>query len=101
MGFNHQLLGYDDPQSMYEAFSGGVRAHADGMFSYFENTAALAAIQRGDYVGFAASYNGSGRAQHQALIRDGARAYERVRGWPSKTPTKSFAARTCDRRSAR
>jgi hypothetical protein len=80
MGFNHQLLGYDSPQTMYEAFNGGVQAQLDGMFSYFENTAALAALKRGDYTGFASSYNGSGQAEHYGeLIRAASQAFSRVR----------------------
>jgi hypothetical protein len=80
MGFNHRTLGYETPQAMYEAFSGGVRAQFDGMFSYFENTSALAALRTGDYTGFARSYNGNGQAEYYGgLIRDAAAAYRRVR----------------------
>lgn len=80
MGFNYELLGYESPQAMYEAFNGGVQAQLNGMFSYFENTAALAALKRGDYTGFAASYNGQGQAEHYGeLIRAASQSYTRVR----------------------
>ena len=79
MGFNHALLGYDTPQAMYEAFNGGVRAQLDGMFSYFENTSALEALRRRDYVGFARAYNGAGQADaYGERIRQAAVAMERI-----------------------
>jgi hypothetical protein len=80
MGFNHGLLGFQNPQEMHEAFVGTMKAQLDGMFSYFENTSALAAPKRGDYVGLAAAYSGGGQADHYSgLIQNASVAYDRVR----------------------
>jgi hypothetical protein len=62
MGFNSALIGYPDVQSMFAAFSKDERSHVLGLFDFIMNDARMpTALRAGDWVGFAAIYNGSGQ----------------------------------------
>ncbi len=80
MGANHEMLGYDSAVAMYDALEAGIKAQLDGMVAFIENrNGAVAALQRGDFVGFASLYNGTGQAAYYGgRIRTAARSYERI-----------------------
>lgn len=81
MGFNHEKVGYGSAQAMFEAFSESVHAQVLGFFDFVNaEPARLEALRGGDFMGFAAGYNGSGQAPlYAALIQDGVKAYQRLR----------------------
>eukprot|EP00823_Brevimastigomonas_motovehiculus_P008193 TRINITY_DN7471_c0_g1_i1.p1 TRINITY_DN7471_c0_g1~~TRINITY_DN7471_c0_g1_i1.p1 ORF type:complete len:350 (+),score=86.96 TRINITY_DN7471_c0_g1_i1:56-1105(+) len=63
MGFNHELVGFDNVQDMFLQFSRSIRSQLDGLFSFIANSpACLSGLQTQDYVKFASCYNGAGQA---------------------------------------
>jgi len=70
MGFNHAACGYASAEDMAQAFALSEAAQLRAMFQYWRASGALRFLQSGDYVGFAAIYNGPGQADYYAnLIR--------------------------------
>jgi hypothetical protein len=68
MGFNHAVVGYATVQEMFDAFRSGVRAHLAGLFQFVRTKGLSEPLRRGDYVSFAAGYNGPGNAANYAAI---------------------------------
>lgn len=66
MGSNHALIGYDSVEDMFAAFSTDERIQLIGLFDFIKgpNTSSdkVTALQRKDFVAFAALYNGKGQA---------------------------------------
>jgi len=66
MGSNHALIGYDSVEEMFAAFSTDERTQLIGLFDFIQGPNNLsdrvAALQRKDFVAFAALYNGKGQA---------------------------------------
>ena len=61
MGFNYKIVGYDNPEDMWNAFSASGRAHVDGFFAFVaHNSKLLKAARVGDFKTFAYYYNGPG-----------------------------------------
>ena len=72
MGFNHQTLGYDSAQEMFDDFTTGIRPQLDGMIAYIENTrACIDGLRAGNYTEFARGYNGAGQAAHYGTLIQG------------------------------
>lgn len=72
MGFNYDAIGYESVEEMFDAFSSDARSHLFGLFDFIQrDPARVRALQRLDYVAFAASYNGTAQAAHYgALLRE-------------------------------
>jgi murein DD-endopeptidase MepM/ murein hydrolase activator NlpD/SH3-like domain-containing protein len=72
MGFNYTRLGYESVQQMYDAFARSVQVQILGMFDFVKGTesssAALIALQKGNYVSFANYYNGADNAETYGTI---------------------------------
>jgi hypothetical protein len=68
MGFNFGRVGYLKVQDMFTAFSTSPRAQLISIFDFVRGGPALTALQTGDFLGFANSYNGAGNAQSYANI---------------------------------
>lgn len=65
MGFNHETLGYDSAEEMFEDFQEGIRPQLEGMVAYIENcSSCMEGLEDGDYTQFAGGYNGSGQAEY-------------------------------------
>jgi hypothetical protein len=95
MGFNHLLLGYATVQEMFDAFAAGEHAQVIGFFDFVNaHPGRLDALRRGDYLAFAASYNGDGQAQlYATLIQDAISVFQRMRATP---PASSEAKAASD-----
>ena len=77
MGFNHLVIDYPSVQAMFAAFQASVRAQFEGLFRFVQGRFLLPAIQRGDFVAFAAAYNGPGNAEaYAAIIRSQLARYQ-------------------------
>jgi hypothetical protein len=63
MGFNHQTIGYDTVEEMFDAFCSDVRSQLTSLFRFMEVNDLVDAVRRGDYLTFAKSYNGIGQAE--------------------------------------
>ncbi|MCS7061536.1 MAG: N-acetylmuramidase family protein [Anaerolineae bacterium] len=69
MGFNHQRIGYDTVEAMFDAFSADERWQVLGMFAFIVSNPALpAALRQGDFVAFARGYNGPAQANFYANL---------------------------------
>lgn len=68
MGFNFGRLGYNSVQDMFTAFNASPRSQLIAIFDFVRGGPAITALQAGDYLQFATSYNGSGNAQTYANI---------------------------------
>jgi hypothetical protein len=90
MGFNHELIGYNTVQGMFDAFSAGAHSQIIGFFDYLNaDPRQLAAIRKQDFRAFAAAYNGVGQADlYGALITEGVQTFNRLRA-PAKLSTPS------------
>lgn len=62
MGFNYQVLGYQNVQSMFDAFEASIEAHITALFD-FMSPAMVRQLQVRDFVGFAGMYNGNGQKE--------------------------------------
>jgi hypothetical protein len=79
MGFNHQMIGYDAVQGMFESFQQSERAQLLGLFRFIQEKALTSAIRQRDFATFAAGYNGPGQAQTYAtIIKQQLALYERL-----------------------
>jgi hypothetical protein len=83
MGFNHQILGYDSVETMFEAFSLSERNQLLGFFDFVCGPLAtrerLTALQDLDFEAFAARYNGLGQAaQYAGLLQAAFEAFQRL-----------------------
>jgi hypothetical protein len=66
MGFNHEACGFDSAVAMVKDFAEGEANQLEGMIRFIKaNPAMFAALQRGDWAGFAYRYNGSGYAANK------------------------------------
>ncbi|HXF64885.1 MAG TPA: N-acetylmuramidase domain-containing protein, partial [Caldilineaceae bacterium] len=81
MGFNHQLIGYETVQEMFSAFTSSAHAQIIAFYDFVgADPSRLEALRRGDYLAFAASYNGDGQAPlYAALIQDALQVFARLR----------------------
>lgn len=72
MGFNYHLIGYSSPEEMFKAFSKSYNAQLLGMFDFIigvePKSKMLDALRIKDFVKFAKSYNGSGKAQEYGSL---------------------------------
>ncbi len=68
MGFNFGRVGYNRVQDMFTAFSTSPRAQLISIFDFVRGGTAVTALQSGDFLSFASSYNGAGNAQTYANI---------------------------------
>ena len=83
MGFNHQIVGYDSVEAMFEAFSLSERAQLLGFFDFVcgprANPRRLLALQEQDFETFAALYNGPGQAaQYGSLLQSALETFKRL-----------------------
>jgi hypothetical protein len=83
MGFNHQVLGYDSVETMFETFSLSERDQLLGFFDFVCGPIAdrrrLFALQEGDFETFAIHYNGAGQAARYAgLLQSALESFERL-----------------------
>ena len=66
MGENFDLIGYQSPIQMFDAFNAGERAQILGMFDFIKGNSStsvsIEALRRRDFQAFAAQYNGAGNA---------------------------------------
>ena len=61
MGFNHEACGYPTAVAMVKDFAKSEANQLEGMIRFIKaNPAMFAALQRGDWAGFASRYNGPG-----------------------------------------
>jgi N-acetylmuramidase len=75
MGSNYATLGYSTPQAMFKDLQSSARAQLDGVVNFMLKNA-RGALQRRDFVAFAAAYNGQANAQvYGALIQGRYNAY--------------------------
>jgi len=66
MGFNHKACGFDSAVAMVKDFAKGEANQLEGMIRFVKaNPAMFAALQRGDWAGFASRYNGPGYAKNK------------------------------------
>lgn len=68
MGFNHRSIGYATVQEMFTAFQQDVDHQIGSLFRFIEVNGLVGAIQQGDFVRFAAAYNGPGQAERFAKL---------------------------------
>ncbi len=70
LGSNHAVIGYESVEQMFDAFAAGERAQFVALFDFVKaSPERVAALQRQDYLTFAALYNGPGQsALYAALI---------------------------------
>jgi predicted flap endonuclease-1-like 5' DNA nuclease len=82
MGFNYAAVGYTTVQQMFDAFTASERHQVVGFFNFVRSRGeeAVQTLQRLDFEGFAAFYNGPGQATaYGNLIRQTYEAYRRLR----------------------
>ena len=91
MGFNYASIGYDSVHAMFDAFSVSEHAQIIGFFDFVQaRPRAVASLQAGDLLGFAAIYNGRTHAEAYAdLIGD---AIAALRAWLSAAAPAGLAA---------
>lgn len=66
MGFNHKACGFDSAVAMVKDFAKGEANQLEGMIRFIKaNPAMFAALQRGDWAGFASRYNGPAYAKNK------------------------------------
>jgi hypothetical protein len=94
MGANFSMMGYASAVEMLEAMTNDPGANLAGVFDFIEATpAAKTAIQKGDFVAFAAKYNGEGKAaEYGATIKRNSEAWtsmmEKKKGATAEAETK-------------
>ena len=98
MGFNHRSIGYATVQEMFTAFQQDVDRQIGSLFRFMEVNGLVSAIQQGDFVRFAAAYNGPGQAERFAkLIQDNLTVFRTLTDAGSRTlralPSTSTAPR--------
>ncbi|MCW5844306.1 MAG: DUF3380 domain-containing protein [Caldilinea sp.] len=87
MGFNHLAIDYPSVQAMFAAFQASARAQIEGLFRFVQGRFLLPAIQRGDFLAFAAGYNGPGNAEAYAgIIRSRLASYQAIVATPAAAP---------------
>lgn len=66
MGFNHKACGFDTALAMVRNFAASEANQLEGMIAFIKaNPAMFAALQKGDWAGFASRYNGAGYAKNR------------------------------------
>lgn len=80
LGSNHAVIGYESVEEMFDAFAAGERAQYVGLFDFIKaGPDRVAALQRGDYLTFAALYNGPGQAAlYAGLIEAQVAAFDQI-----------------------
>jgi len=68
MGFNFATVGYGSAREMFDDFQSGEVAQIRALFRYVENRNLVLPLRQGDYVTFAAGFNGPGQAEFYAGI---------------------------------
>lgn len=63
---NHELIGYETPRDMYDAFQGTEDAHVEGFMAFCVAKGIVGAMQEQKWLAFARTYNGLGQAQDYA-----------------------------------
>jgi hypothetical protein len=63
MGFNHASVGYASAQEMFNDFQQSEENQIRGFFRFIEGKRLVNTLRRGDFLAFAAGYNGSGQAE--------------------------------------
>jgi hypothetical protein len=89
MGFNAEMIGYQNAQQMFQAFQQGEGVHLRGMFSYFKNVPGLVpAAKNHDWRKVAYLYNGEGYESnaYHVKIESYFNAYEHVLSVTNNTP---------------
>jgi hypothetical protein len=84
MGFNHYLIGYGSPRSMFERLREGERFHILGLFDFIKGPGTtspmLEALRRRSFTEFATRYNGSGQAaKYGSLIEEYVSTFDQLR----------------------
>lgn len=85
MGFNHHMIGYGSPLSMFDRFREHERFHILGLFDFIKGAGStspmLEALRRRQFTEFATHYNGNGQAaMYGASIREYFTLFEAFRG---------------------
>ncbi|MBN1487041.1 MAG: DUF3380 domain-containing protein [Anaerolineae bacterium] len=85
MGFNYALVGYESVHQMFDAFARSERSQIVGLFDFIQgpgtSSRRVLALQKLDFEGFAAVYNGPGQAaRYGGLIREFYNAFKRLVG---------------------
>src|SRR5690606_3891488 len=87
MGFTHLAIDYPSVPAMFASFPAIARAQIEGLFRFVQGRFLLPAIQRGDFVAFAAGYNGPGNAEAYAgIIRSRLASYQALVAPPAAAP---------------
>ena len=75
MGANHELIGYDSVEEMFDGFSKSENIQLIGLFDFIQGPHTVSpqviALQQEKYVNFAALYNGANNAAHYGAIIQG------------------------------
>lgn len=96
MGFNHQDIGYDSVQEMFQAFQSSERAQIESLFRFMQENNLVEAVRNRDFASFARGYNGSAAADtYAAIIQDRLAIFNGLReGVPRAVPAAPAAPAT-------